>query len=496
MEKTVSKSLKQTAEYAVDSNSTTRRGDRATMLLDSRIHSLQRRANSLPKNMERWILYAEDVGRLEKNYSQLNALDLFMNRVIKHLEQATSELSRLAQLTPSNMTDTLHQIQVVEDGIFKAHYIWCYFRSKLEQRFIPQFARALLVADLVSYDCYSTVMHKATTLGIQHTIGLRDYPLTYLLEDYSLPVTRPRTVKLSKLDYRMLPIPIIGIPLDHIANLWELLSLHHEVSHNLDIDLNEPSQELGLCLAQKMGANGTPQQRISVWQCWISEIFADFLGIILAGPPFVSCLAGFMTLPVKSVSSLVLNEPHPPPYLRILLNVEFIQNIALGNDAQEYIDNLLIQWKGVYGDLPDDMNVYVDDFSIVIETILSTKLKVFVDESSKQHTLHEFIGFSEEDFKNQLTACNNFLSCSSIIPDIPIRHIIGAAYMAVEKKSHDDHFAGKILEQIIIAIEAKAPKGKLSLRTKQSKQHLEKLAESYFYSNRNLTGGLYDQAIR
>ncbi len=464
-------------------------------LLDCRIHSLQRRADSLPKEIDQWLRGAEAGGQFEKNYSQLQALDLFMHQIIQRLEQVTSELNRLAPLTPSNTVETLHQAQVVEEGIFKANYIWGYFRSKLEQRFIPQFAQSLFLADLVSYDCYRTVMNNATTLGIQHKLGLRDYPLTYLLEDYSSPVTWPRKVELARLDYRMLPVPIIGVPWDHTANPWELLSLHHEVSHDIDIDLNEPSQELGIYLEQKMIEKGIPQKKAAVWRGWMSEIFADFLGILLAGPPFVSFLAGFMTLPANVVSGLVPDDPHPIPYLRTLLNGEFIRCISPGNDAQTYISNLLAQWKGIYGEPSPDMAVYSGDFNIVIETILTTKLDALVDKNGTRHSLQEFAGFDEEDFKKQLNACDYFLSDKEISTDIPIRHIIGAAYMAVEKQTFDDNFASRVLGQLNRAVEAKAPKGQLALRSKQSDQYLKNLADSYFDSKLNLNGGFYGQAI-
>lgn len=465
------------------------------MLLDSRIHSLRRRAASLPKEIDQWLRSAEDGGQFEKNYSQLQALDLFMQQIFQRLEQVTSELNRLAQLTPPNTVDTLHQAQIAEGGIFKANYIWGYFRSKLEQRFIPQFAQSLFLADLVSYDCYRTIMNNAAKLEIKHKLGLRDYPLTYLLEDYSSPVTWPRKAGLARLDYRTLPVPIIGVPWDHTANPWELLSLHHEVSHDIDIDLNEPSQELGLYLEKKLTAKGIPKKRAAVWRDWMSEIFADFLGILLAGPPFVSFLAGFMTLPANIVSDFVPDDPHPIPYLRTLLNGEFIRCISPGNDAQTYISNLLDQWKCIYGEPSQDLAVYVGDFNIVIETVLTAKLNAFEDKSGIKHALQEFIKFGKEDFDNQRTACDCFLSDKEISTDIPIRHIIGAAYMAVEKQPFDDNFSSRVLGQLNRAVEAKAPKGQLELRSKQSDQYLKELADSYFDSKLNLNGGFYGQAI-
>ena len=91
-------------------------------------------------------------------------------------------------------------------------------------------------------------------------------------------------------------------------------------------------------------------------------------------------------------------------------------------------------------------------------------------------------------------ACESFLHGQKISTNVPIRHIIGAAYMAVEKQTDDD-FAGRILERINREIEAKAPKGQLALRTKKSCQHLKILADTYFDSKLNINGCFYDQEI-
>lgn len=359
-------------------------------LLHSKIYSLKRRADNLPQEMEQWLRHAEVGGQFEKNFSQLQALDLFMQQIFSRLEQTSSELIRLAQLTFPNTRDVLHQAQLVEEGIFKTQYVWGYFRSKLEQRFVPHFADTLLVTDLISYDCYRTAINNTNKLGIKHKLKLRDYPLTYLLDDYFSPVTWPRTVTLARLDYRMLPLPIIGVPWAYTANYWEILPLHHEVSHDIDADLSDPSGELGMLIKQKI-----PQERAQIWRHWMSEIFADFLGILLAGPSFVSFLVSFMTLPKNSVCTFFSDDSHPTPYLRVLLNVEFLrQHTSLGKT--NYIDNIIAQWKSLYGEPSPEISAYINDFKTVVKTVLLTKLHAFTDENATLHSLSELIEFGEK----------------------------------------------------------------------------------------------------
>ena len=69
--------------------------------------------------------------------------------------------------------------------------------------------------------------------------------------------------------------------------------------------------------------------------------------------------------------------------------------------------------------------------------------------------------------------------------DIPIRHLVGAAYMAWEEKAKygegiKDEFSEKLSEQLIKEIKQRAPKGNLSLRTKQGEDYLCNLADQYF----------------
>ncbi len=476
-------------------------------LLQMRIFSIKRRSDSLPTEIDQWLRYAEDGKQFEKNFSQLEALDTFMCQILERLQSNVAELMRLIEAIPLDTEKLLEQIQIVEEGIAKAQYIWNYFRTKLDQRFVPQVAQMLLAADLISYDCYTSVRNKANSLGIEHKLGLRDYPLSYLLVNSSpvarrrtSPMTWSRAQKIAALDYDMLPLPIIGIPWDQIGNAWELLSLHHEVSHNLDADLNKPSKELGSKIVRRLLEKGSSQARTSNWESWIGEIIADLLGILLAGPPFVSFLASFMTLPKSVVCSFNANDPHPTPYLRILLNSEFVRAISANGTMSQYIDVLLHKWKKVYSEPSQELVAYTKDFDIVIDTLLSANLEALVNKEGKTHTLHDLFIFNEEDFQHQLTARDHFLSGKEIAWNLPLRHIVGAAYMASEeriehKTSFDQDFAVKLAEQVKSSIFMRAPAGQLALRTKQSKQYLQDLANAYFDSSFNTNGDGDNQTI-
>jgi hypothetical protein len=436
--------------------------------------------------MEKWLEYADKKGRFTKNSSQLEALEIFMSHLLKRLHQACNELENVSQAMPEKSETLLQQSWHIIPIITKAHYIWDFFRTKLAQRFVPIFADTLLVSDLITHDCYREVMDKAEKVSANSKLGLRDYPLTYLLSGYS-PITWPRNRQLKQIDYRILPIPIVGIPWDHIENPWEFLSLHHEVSHDIDVDLNELSQKLGLHLYQALNSKKVPDTRAGVWKRWSNEIFADFMGILLAGPPFVSFLASFMTLPPANTCDFSDSSAHPTPYLRVLLNAELIQRGTFGHESNVYIDRLKAEWIELYGQFSGNLTEFTRDFAIVIDTFFHTQFDNLLDSKGSKHTINELVTFCETDFNYQLKARDCFLNQNEIEFDIPIRHLVGAAYMASEQHLQqqidmDVTFDEKLAEQMRNVVLKKAPKGKLPLRSQKSEEFLREMANNYFDS--------------
>src|SRR5437588_8917903 len=97
-------------------------------LLEARISSLHRRSNSLLREINQWVAYTDEEQPLEKNSSQVQALDVFMSQLANRLRGDSSALADLFQVTPINTEAVLSQAQIVEDGIVKADTIWNYFR--------------------------------------------------------------------------------------------------------------------------------------------------------------------------------------------------------------------------------------------------------------------------------------------------------------------------------------------------------------------------------
>jgi hypothetical protein len=444
-------------------------------LINNRTQSLTQRANSLIGELEAWLNYVEMNGQLEKNYSQLEAIQLFMGQLFQRIDELKIQLSQVA-ITK----DQLQVLFVLERGIYRTNYIWDYFRTKLEQRFNPQFSQALLVSDLVAYDCYNRIRRNADNLEIQHKLGLRDYPLTFLQEQYGSPVTWMRNARLRELGNLMLPVPMIGIPHDHVNSPWELLSIHHEVSHDIDADLGVASDELGQRLQEILLTKGTPFKRANLWQMWISEIFADFMGIMLGGVPFVAFLATYLALPDTQVYQLNDNDPHPVHYLRTLLNCEFASRREQNSSGQEYAQKIAAAWRDIYTNPSSELKAFKNDFNFVIDSFINTPLDCLTDKQNKPHSLGELIA-PEPTFDDQVGNANAYLSGQNLASGAPIRHLISACQLAFGRLRDIPECNAKILaERVTHSVIEAAPPGKLGLRSKKSKIHIQSLADEFW----------------
>jgi hypothetical protein len=451
------------------------------MLLESRVASLRRRAESMPRELEQWVQDTEVGKPLEKNNSQLDVISEFMDLYIKRLSSEATTLGTLASKIPPDVASVLGQAALLEKKLQTGDNIWSFFRNKLEQRYDPVFASELLVADLIAHDCYTLFRNATRRLGIENQLEGRDYPLTYLQASYS-PVTNPRHAPLLNVDEtkKDLPLPVIALPWNHLVNPWELLSLHHEVAHDIDFDLNGLSSQLKVALGTAVQSAGA-----HAWAFWVREILADFLGILMGGPSFASFLATFLTLPSTSVLSVKSANVHPPHYLRTLLNAAFIRTVAPGGKIQAYIEPLVTQWQHVYPSPPAQFASYADDFDVVISTILSTPLMALEDNQGKKHSIQELVSFTEEDFARQIEARDEFLAGNVPGGDLPLRHVVGAGYMAMEEKIKadgdlDETFAANLAKQLKAAVLAKAPAGQLGARSRRSHERIKALADKYF----------------
>ncbi|PEN11302.1 hypothetical protein CRI94_16055 [Longibacter salinarum] len=113
------------------------------------------------------------------------------------------------------------------------------------------------------------------------------------------------------------PVAIIRVPRERMIGSGIASSLLHEVGHQgaalLDLvssiryDLNRRSRSEAIWI---------------YWERWISEIIADLWAIAQLGVGSTLGLMGVVALPRAFVFRLGADDPHPPPWVRVLLSCE------------------------------------------------------------------------------------------------------------------------------------------------------------------------------
>jgi len=405
----------------------------AQEVLILRKEELKRRVDTLPAEVQAWRDRSVDVLDMNVHFSQIQALAVLMET----FEEAQRAL--LQQLDAEGNAENFRAtaLSLVRE-IIRSQRVWDFFRDKLELRFSPTFKDALWIADTIAWDCYRPVMDRAVQAKIVPEAEVREPPLSYLTAEFS-PATwlrgaRPNDGRDYQLGTSTLPIPVIELPWDHIGNLWELVSLHHEVGHDIEGDLRLRASLLRN-LQNVLGAAGVPPQRIGVWQAWVGETFADLVAMQQGGSAFAMGLAHLLLLPSAMVTTYDPADPHPTHYVRVLMNTAYARTLVIGDLPAEKAAAARIDqdassieegWKSLYGDF-DSLASFVGDFPLVFAALMDMPISVL-----KEKTIRALVPFTAAD-DIRIRAAAGYLLKGQNAPGpqtIAPRHCVSAARLA------------------------------------------------------------------
>ena len=389
----------------------------------NRYEELRRRVNALPNEVAGWRARSSQQLDLNAHFSQLGALEGLMSGYVERQQSLLNDLKLL-----ENVEQFLAKAYELSNVIIKSQGVWDYFRDMLELRFSPTFKEPLSIADTVAWNSYIPVLENAADEGIISRSKIREPPLTYLTAALS-PATFVRAARTFESVDPMqgtvrLPIPVIEMPWDHMENLWEFASIPHEVGHDLEADLQlRPLLKLNLDTVLGVSA----PQRLETWKTWVGEVFADLVGLQLAGPALTETLFQLLLWPTKMVTTLNQTVVHPTPYLRILMHAAYIETLAPGTPAlAEHAKQIKDKLISIYGEQPH-FSDYVNDFPLVFQALMDTSML-----SLKNKTVRELIPYTSDD-DERIRDAARYLASGEDAPaamSIKPRHCISAARLA------------------------------------------------------------------
>lgn len=409
--------------------------------LESRRQELSRRVAALPKEVAGWKMRTLNEVDHNLHFSQLQAIGILMDTFSSQQAQLLANMQTAA--SPAAIQEVM--LELIKN-IIRSQKAWDFFRDKLELRFSPAFKEVLWAADTVAWDCYRPVLDRAGDINILDKNLLREAPLTYLTADFS-PATwsrgsRPNDGRDYTLGASCLPVPVIAIPWDHVENIWELMSIHHEVGHDLEADLKLRGP---LCdaLKKQLSHAGLPAKRIQQWLDWQGEIFADLVGLQLGGPAFAEQLMNLLLLPAELVIVSDPSDPHPTHYPRILMNTAYLPTLVKGHlPLQEDARRISDSWTALYGRLPQ-YDKTLQDFQLVYPALMDQPLAEL-----KGKTVRDLLPYSlADDLK--ICKAREYLATGMNKPGpLPPRHCISAARLAVTRAAGGSGLTGEFLDAI------------------------------------------------
>lgn len=115
------------------------------------------------------------------------------------------------------------------------------------------------------------------------------------------------------------PVAVIRVPRERMVGSGIASSLVHEVGHQAS-SLLDLVASLRPVLRGMQAADSPDRSAWQLWERWISEIVADFWAIARVGIASTLGLIAVVSLPRAFVFRLETQDPHPAPWIRVMLS--------------------------------------------------------------------------------------------------------------------------------------------------------------------------------
>jgi hypothetical protein len=266
-------------------------------------------------------------GHIKAVNEVLGTLRGSLRTVVRQLDQA----ARIATREPtSDATARLLALKSrAHDWVRATEKVWDFYFELFGQR-QSAYGDWLVACDRIAQDCYQHVyMHLGTARSIPAPA-----PFAYMRTGFS-PATYRRGIPLRKLGRQLNPFPLVQLPYHRMVNPWTMGAILHEVSHNLQNEL-ELQQAIPLSILRRLRRAGLPESVARIWTRWNREIFGDMLGCLLGGEAFVASLMDVIGRDRAQALSYSPRGVHPTPYLRTFLSCELLSRMGFPERADAY----------------------------------------------------------------------------------------------------------------------------------------------------------------
>lgn len=232
------------------------------------------------------------------------------------------------QIAARKLNNLLGEIEL---EMSKAFTFFDTYMDVLTQRHTPELGRLLAGCDMLALDALKKD-HPA--------LAIIEPPLVYCDRGFGASTLR-EGVMLP--DHIPNPIPLIQIPYSKLKEKYNLTSILHEAGHEAMVRLGLTST-LPKVLRHALEREGASDAIKDLFSLWTSEIGPDFWTFCASGLAQAAGIKEILALPPGHVFRISWTDPHPPPYLRVLLSFEWCRQVWGRGDW----DNWEKEWLELY----------------------------------------------------------------------------------------------------------------------------------------------------
>jgi len=235
----------------------------------------------------------------------------------------------------------------------------------LTQRKVGSLSEILAGCDVIASDAIKN-KHRL--------LDLMEDPIVFFDRGFGASIIREGVDFPSKIKN---PVPLLQIPYSRFVSKYDLSSIIHEAGHlvmaRLGLKLSLPR-----LFRNVLSLLDIPKSIIDLYSLWTIEIGPDFWGFCSCGQAQTSSIKEILSLPPQSVFEISPRDPHPPPFLRVLLSLDWCRHLWGSGEW----DKWQREWLSFYPieSAPREITKTLETcrslIPIITKTLFNTKFKV------------------------------------------------------------------------------------------------------------------------
>lgn len=207
-----------------------------------------------------------------------------------------------------------HHIGQMEVSLTRAYSFFDNYLDVLTQRHMPELGPLLQGCDVLALDAV-----------------LKHHPALNIIEPPLVSVNRGFGASVARQDIRMPggnsnPLALIEIPYTRLLEKYNLTSIIHESGHEVMVRLGL-IETLPIMVRSGLRQQGASKDLQEYFALWMSEIGPDLWTFLCSGIAAAGGIREILSLPPSLMYRISWTDPHPPAWLRVLLNFEWCRQI-------------------------------------------------------------------------------------------------------------------------------------------------------------------------